>query len=134
MFGYCTNMKSLVFNGAENMNGVGYFCDSCANLETATLDTIGKLDTERPYDNRNLYYTFAYCHKLKTISLGDLAAVKKTEYTFYKDYALESIYLDLPNAERMYRTFDECTSLKNVVLKNTNKVTTFRLRLASARA
>ena len=125
MFGYCTNMKSLVFNGAENMNNVGYFCDSCANLETATLDTIGKLDTEDSYNNGNMYYTFAYCPKLKTLSLGDLAAVKKTEYTFFKDYELESIYLDLPNAKNMYFTFEECTSLKNVVLKNTNKVTHF---------
>jgi hypothetical protein len=125
MFGYCTNMKSLVFNGAENMNNVGYFCDSCANLETATIDTIGKLDTEDQYNNGNMYYTFAYCSKLKTLSIGDLAAVKKTEYTFFKDYALESIYLDLPNAERMYSTFMNCTSLKSVVLKNTNKVTYF---------
>jgi hypothetical protein len=125
MFGYCTNMKSIVFNGAENMNNVGYFCDSCANLETATIDTIGKLDTEDSYNNGNLYYTFAYCPKLKTVSLGDLAAVKKTEYTFFKDYELESIYLDLPNAERMYSTFMNCTSLKSVVLKNTNKVTYF---------
>lgn len=125
MFGYCTNMKSLVFNGAENMNNVGYFCDSCANLETATLDTVGKLDTEDQYNNGNLYYTFANCPKLKIVSLGDLSAVKKTEYTFFKDYALESINIDLPNAENMYSTFMYCTSLKNVVLKNTNKVTYF---------
>lgn len=125
MFGYCTNMKSLVFNGAENMNNVGYFCDSCANLETATLDTVGKLDTEDQYNNGNMHYTFAYCPKLKTVSLGDLSAVKKTEYTFYDDYAIESVYLDLPNAENMISTFMYCTSLKNVVLKNTNKVSYF---------
>ena len=125
MFEACSNIKELVFNGAVNNKNIAYLCHLCDNLEKVSMDTVGTLDCEDSEYAYNMYYTFSYCYKLKTVNIADLSSVKTFYETFDYCTSLEDIYLDIPNCEKLDKTFIACENLKHAVLKNTNNVKEF---------
>ena len=125
MFWYCKNLKTLTFNGAVNNKNLSYFADSCTNLETVMIDTVGSLDSDDTTYAHKLYYSFAYCYNLKRVIISDLSGVHEFLYTFYLCYKLDDVYFDILNAVKMESTFSGCKELKNVVLRNTNNIQEF---------
>lgn len=131
MFWYCTNMKEIVITGAVNNKNISYLCDNCENLETVFIDTVGVLDSDvDSYYKHGMHYSFAYCYKLKNVKIANLSSVKHLRWTFYRCENLESIYLDIPNCEKLISTFEKCYKLKNVTLEHSENVADFNSTFA----
>lgn len=116
MFYYCQSVEEFIlkgnYTGLSSANGA---FRGCYHAKRIHIDSLGGSTVAND--------TFAYCEELKNLVLNDSSNVQVFNRTFYYCSKLESIFLDCSGANRLDMTFNSCSSLKNVTLKNTDNVT-----------
>ena len=116
MFYYCQSVEEFVLKG--NYTGLSSATEAfrgCYLAKNIQIDSLGGSTVA----NR----TFAYCEELKSIVINDSSNVQEFNGTFSYCLKLESVFLDCSGATRLDGTLNNCRSLKNVTLKDTDNVT-----------
>ena len=115
----CNALTSIVTDKAGYFDQRAFY--SCDNLQT--VDLTGSPSTGMSTE------VFAFCEKLKSVTLPERLTSIGGERTFYKDAALETINLD--NVTYIGKmAFDSCCSLKEVTLKNVSTIGDYAFRMS----
>lgn len=126
--GEYTNVWDWTYNDADWSNAFNSKLDKLDSNEIRIIAT-GDLSYVT-----NMYGTFFYNKKIKSVCYLDLPNVTDITAMFNANYALESIECNIPNAKHANMLFEGCSSLTNLKLYNTDNLEEIKQAFTGVRA